>query len=139
MYEQQLTISAVLKAVESACEFVMAAATRAGLDGEAVHYCRLSVEEICTNVIEHGYHNHGEGEEIDITVRSDGQYFSITISDSAPLFDPLALPDPDPSTPLWERQGGGWGVYFVKKFMDSVTYSNAGQRNHFTMAKRIGA
>jgi serine/threonine-protein kinase RsbW len=137
MREQRLTISAELNAVETACEFVMAAAAEAGLDSESVHHCRLSVEEICTNVIEHGYHNRGEGEQIDITVRSDGRDFSITISDSAPLFNPLALPDPDPSTPLWERQGGGWGVYFVKKFMDSVAYSNAGQRNHFTMAKRI--
>lgn len=139
MREQRLTISAELNAVETACEFVMAAASEVGLDSEAVHHCRLSVEEICTNVIEHGYHNRGEGEQIDITVRSDGRDFSITISDSAPLFNPLALPDPDPSTPLWERQGGGWGVYFVKKFMDSVAYSNAGQRNHFTMAKRISA
>lgn len=137
MDEAHLAIPVVLKAVETACDFVTSAAAHAGLNADGVHHCRLSVEEICTNVIEHGYLNQGEGEEIRISVQSRGDYFIITISDSAPLFNPLALPDPDPSTPLWERQGGGWGVYFVKKFMDRVTYSNANQRNQFTMEKRI--
>lgn len=135
--ESRLVIEAVIANVEKACEFVAQMAVRAGLDEDGVHHCRLSVEEVVTNIIEHGYRNAGDGEHIEIMCRFDGTNFIISVIDDAPLFDPLAQPDPDPSTPLWERQGGGWGIYFVKKFMDRVSYSDVGQRNRLTMHKRV--
>jgi anti-sigma regulatory factor (Ser/Thr protein kinase) len=134
----RLVISAEINNLERVCDFVSGAAQRAGLDEEAVHRCRLSVEEIVTNVIEHGYwQNVGSAETVEIRCTTADGVFKMTVIDNAPLFNPLALPDPDPSTPLWERQGGGWGIYFVKRFMDRVTYSDHGQRNHLTMEKRI--
>jgi serine/threonine-protein kinase RsbW len=134
----RLVVSAEIKNVERVCDFVSAAAEKAGLDEEGVHRCRLSVEEIVTNVIEHGYwQSDSDAKVIEVRCGATDGVFSMTVIDSAPLFNPLALPDPDPSTPLWERQGGGWGIYFVKKFMDRVTYSDHGARNHLTMEKRI--
>lgn len=135
--ERRLVIPAIISQVERACLFVAESAQLAGLDSDASHHCQLSVEEICTNVIEHGYGADDPSQTIEISCKLQNGYFVITVIDDAPLFDPLGLPDPDPSIPLWERQGGGWGVYFVKKFMDRVTYSSLGQRNHFRMEKRV--
>lgn len=135
--EHRISIAARLEQIEVACDFVAELAESANLDDDSVYHCRLSVEEVCTNVIEHGYEGDKPSKSIEVVCSLGSRYFSVTIIDDAPLFNPLSLPDPDPATPLWEREGGGWGVYFVKKYMDRVVYSNHKQRNHFTMEKLL--
>lgn len=134
--EHRQVFPAKIDQIEQACDFVAQYAGSLGIDDEAVYHCRLCVEEICTNIIEHGYAQQHEG-VIEIVCKMASSYFSITIIDDAPAFNPLTLPDPDPTMPLWERQGGGWGVYFVKKFMDRVTYLHHLDRNTFTMEKKL--
>jgi serine/threonine-protein kinase RsbW len=137
MNEHQLRIPAQLEHIEAACDFVGEVARVSGLNDDAVYHCRLSVEEICTNIIEHGYAYNAGDAVIDIHCHRHPASFSITVVDDAPAFDPLSMPDPDPATPLWERQGGGWGIYFVKKFMDRVTYARSNNRNAFTIEKKV--
>jgi anti-sigma regulatory factor (Ser/Thr protein kinase) len=135
--DTQLTIPAVMEKIEEACEFVNLRARKAGLREDAVYHCHLSVEEALTNIIEHGYRFHGDGQVIDLVVSNTPDTFAVTIIDDASKFNPLSLPEPDPSTPLMEREGGGWGVFFLRKFMDRVAYSYDGNRNHLRMEKRI--
>jgi serine/threonine-protein kinase RsbW len=137
MNEHQLRISAKIENIEAACDFVAEAARVSGLTEEAIYHCRLSMEEICTNIIEHGYASNDGDAVIDIFCARHPNVFSITVMDDAPAFDPLSMPDPDPAKPLWERQGGGWGIYFVKKFMDRVTYARRNNRNTFTVEKKV--
>jgi anti-sigma regulatory factor (Ser/Thr protein kinase) len=134
-----LVIQARLDDVEAACDYVADIAEQAGMGDEGVFRCRLSVEEICTNIVEHGYGYDNLDGSIKLTCVRDDDHLVIEISDDAPLFDPLTLPNPDPRKPLWERTQGGWGVFFVRRFMDSVSYHNTGQRNHVRMIKRITA
>ncbi len=135
--ERRLQIPAVLEQIVAACNFVVEVAQDAGLDDDGVYHCQLSVEEICTNIIEHGYESGDESKVIDIVCQRHSDRFVITIVDDAPQFNPLELSDPDPSVPLWERKKGGWGVYFVKKFMNDVRYHYESNRNHLTLQKRI--
>jgi len=135
--ERRLQIPATMDQVAIACDFVAEVARDAGLDDDGVYHCRLSVEEICTNIIEHGYGSNASGEVIDIVCRYSPQRFVIRVFDDAPRFNPLELSSPDPTTPLWERQSGGWGVYFVRKFMNNVEYRYEGQRNQLVMQKHI--
>lgn len=132
-----ITIPARLEHVQEACSFVARVATRHGMDDEGVYRCQLSVEEVCTNIVEHGYDADSRGAKIEVWCFIDEQTFIIEIIDDAPLFDPLTLPEPDPSQPLWDRTDGGWGIHFVRKFMDRVEYSSTDQRNHFRMEKRF--
>lgn len=137
-HESRRIFLATVEQIEAACNFVIALAESAGMADEAIYHCRLSVEEICTNVIEHGYAGRGAAGVIEIVCRTDPQQgFMITIIDDAPAFNPLSLPAPDPATPLWERKGGGWGVYFVRTYMDRVGYRYQHGRNHFTMEKNL--
>jgi len=133
--ERKLRIPAKLDQIEAACEFVGGVAREAGMSDDAVYHCYLSVEEICTNIIEHGYHYHDGGHVIDIVCRILSTGLQITIIDDAAPFNPLRLDDPDPSAPLMEREGGGWGVFFVKKYMDRLDYRFINNRNHFMMQK----
>ncbi|MEQ8677400.1 MAG: ATP-binding protein [Aggregatilineales bacterium] len=135
--KHHMTIPAVIEKIEDACEFVNTQARAIGLGEDAVYHCHLSVEEVLTNVIEHGYNYDGSNKVVEIVTEKTQEFFIITIIDDAPQFDPLQQPSPDPSTPLWEREGGGWGIVFVKKYMDNLAYNYEGDRNHFVMEKQL--
>ena len=62
---------------------------------------------------------------------------TITIVDDSPLLIRCMRPDPDPKTPLSERGAGGWGIFFIKKLMDKVTYTYEDSRNRLVMVKNI--
>lgn len=135
--ERQLRITGVLENVWVACEFVVTQARELGMEERAIHHCYLAVDEACTNIIEHGYEASCQSCVIDITCQSDQQQLTITIADDSPQFDPLLRPDPNVQAPLSERGSGGWGIYFIKKLMDSVTYSYEGGRNYLVMVKKL--
>ncbi|MEP7292788.1 MAG: ATP-binding protein, partial [Chloroflexota bacterium] len=127
--ERQLRIAGVLENVWVACDFVVTQAREIGLDDRSIHHCYLAVDEACTNIIEHGYAAECADCIIDVFCQRDEQGLTIIISDDSPAFDPLTRPDPDPLMPLNERGTGGWGIFFIKKMMDSVSYSREGGRN----------
>jgi serine/threonine-protein kinase RsbW len=135
--ERRLKIPAVLERVEEACEFAAAAARDAGLSEDAVYHCHLSVEEVCTNIVEHGYHFQGQEQKIEVVCRTQPGRFTIVVIDDSKPFNPLSLPDPDPTAPLAEREGGGWGIFFVKKYMDSIAYQYEQNQNQLIMEKRF--
>jgi serine/threonine-protein kinase RsbW len=135
--ERRLKIPGVRDRITVACDFVVDAARRAGLDDRAVHHCQLAVDEACTNVIEHGYGLAGEDSPIDITCRIEGDRFVINVLDAGPAFDPLGQADPNPAASLDEREPGGWGIYFIKTVMDEVVYRYEAGHNQLTMVKHV--
>ena len=135
--ERRLRIPGLIEKVRVACDFVVEAAQRAGLDERAVYHCQLAVDEACTNIVEHGYGRNNPNTVIDIICRSEDNRFTITVLDDSTLFDPFARPDPDPTTILDDRAQGGWGIYFIKKVMDEVDYQRQGERNRLTMVKNL--
>jgi anti-anti-sigma factor len=42
---------------------------------------------------------------------------------------------PDPALPLDDRPVGGWGIYFMRKLMDSVDYRYVNNKNHLILRK----
>lgn len=135
--ERQLRIAGVLENVWVVCDFVASQARELGLDERAIHHCYLAVDEACTNIIEHGYGSNCSDCIIDVSCQSDQQALTITIMDDSPPFDPLLRPDPDTHAPLSERGTGGWGIFFIKKLMDKVSYSYKDGRNHLVMVKKL--
>jgi len=66
----------------------------------------------------------------------------VTITDAAPLFNPLLVPEPDTSLPLEEREIGGLGLLFVRRTADCFSYRQVrgpgGQpRNQVCFSKRL--
>ncbi len=134
--EHRLTVPAKVEKIEIACEFVSGVARAMGMNDESIYHCYLSVEEICTNIIEHGYgYSDAPHAKIEVLCEEQQDRLTIIIMDDADQFNPLLLRDPDPTASLMERKEGGWGVYFVKKFMDRVDYRFAANRNQFVMEK----
>lgn len=126
-----------MEQVPHACGWVVEIAQEAGLGMRDVNHCELAIDEAITNIVEHGYGADGGDKVIDIVVKQKQDRLEITIIDNGPPFNPLRIENPDPLASLDERaeNGGGWGIFFIKKVMDDVDYRYAGNRNHLMMVK----
>jgi serine/threonine-protein kinase RsbW len=138
-YENRLTIMGRLDEITRARDFVATIARNVGLSEKSVHHCTLAVDETCTNIIEHGYQHQGQNRSIEIICIVESTKFIICIRDDGPAFNPLLRADPDPATSIEDREHGGWGIYFVKEFMDQVFYARDGNYNQLTMSKNLSA
>jgi anti-sigma regulatory factor (Ser/Thr protein kinase) len=136
--QHSLKLASRLEAVEVAQDFIGRIAAMYGLSEDGIHHCYLSVDEVITNIVEHGYEFVETPDAIEIVLVQDAGSLIIEIIDGAPLFNPLMHPEPDPTLPLWERiEDGGWGIHFVRKFMDGAVYHSTGGKNHLRMTKRL--
>ena len=99
--------------------FVDTACDGFGADGEVRFAMRLAVEEVFTNIIEHGYRGRGP-----VLVEVDGgpRCVRVRLSDEAPAFDPADAPVPDLESPLRDRDPGGLGWHLVRQLMDEVEH-----------------
>jgi serine/threonine-protein kinase RsbW len=105
-----------------------------GFSPENILDTQLAVEEVITNVIVHGYR--GPGNIIHLSCRFTGDLAEIRVSDSAPRFDPLLLPEPELDADIENRKIGGLGIYLVRQVMDSLSYSYENNMNVLTMQKK---
>jgi serine/threonine-protein kinase RsbW len=106
----------------------------AGFCPEAILDTQLAVEEAITNVIVHGYKKAGSEIRISCAVMPD--QIEIRITDSAPPFDPLSLPEPDLDSDVNERRIGGLGIYLIRQVMDGFSYRYEGGNNILTLIKK---
>jgi len=134
---KRLAIAARLDEVRDACDFVVACAEDTGLDERAVYHCQMAVDEALTNIIEHGFGYEGADSLIEVCCDHDDNRFVITLIDESPAFNPLEHTAPDPDEPLDSRKPGGWGIYFIRRLMNDVSYERANGKNRLTLVKLI--
>jgi serine/threonine-protein kinase RsbW len=117
-------------------QFVAQAVRDEGLDDRVVPDLQLAVDEVCANVIEHGYS--GQGGEIEVTVEAIEGGVQAKVRDWGTPFNPQAIPIPDVTAPLEQRRPGGLGLYLVRQVMDDVRFEFDAQRSNIvTMIKRF--
>jgi sigma-B regulation protein RsbU (phosphoserine phosphatase) len=129
--------SANLDQLEAIREFAARAAKDAGMDDSAVYAVELSMDEACTNVIEHAYEGK-DGGEIECTCDKDDKNLTIIIHDHGKSFDPESIALPDLDADLDSRPIGGLGIFLMKRLMDEVRFEPLGEAgNVLTMVKRL--
>ena len=95
----------------------------------------LAVDEVVTNIIQHGYR--GQPGEIDIEIERRPDAAVVYVRDQAPPFDPTRLPDPDITLPLEQRPEGGMGVYLARRSVDDMSHQVTDQGgNQLTLTKK---
>lgn len=104
-----------------------------GFSSEEILDTQLAVEEAITNVIVHGYGR--PGEPILVSCRVSGDRAEVSITDTAPRFDPLSVADPDTGEGIDDREIGGLGVYLIRKVMDEVSYQYEDGKNILVLTK----
>jgi serine/threonine-protein kinase RsbW len=115
--------------------FVEAAAAVLHAQARLVAHTVQAVDESASNIILHGYRG-GPG-LIEVEVKVVGNDLTVVLRDTAPVFDPTKLPEPDVTTALDERPIGGLGVFLARKLMDEIKHrERPGGGNELTLIKR---
>ena len=107
----------------------------AGIAGTVRHDLRLAVEEVCSNIIRHGYPA-GQPGPIRLEVRERPDRWEVVIEDRAAPFDPATVPAPDLTLDWEDRPLGGQGWHLVRNVVDLCHYARiAGPGNRVTLVK----
>jgi len=118
-------------------DFVAAAGNRYDLSPDDIFALKLAADEVCTNIIEHGYPA-GEPGLVSIFLDLDGDTARLTISDDGVNYPPEQAAQPDLDADWQARPVGGLGIYFVKKLMDNISYRRIDQGfNQMVLEKKI--
>jgi len=126
---------ASLEYLDAIRTFATQAARDVGMNDADTYSVELSVDEACTNIIEHAYEGI-QGGDIEITCDSDTKALTVIIRDHGKPFDPSNLAPPDLDADLNSRQVGGLGVFLMKKQMDEIRFEPLGEAgNVLTMVK----
>ncbi|HEY9300729.1 MAG TPA: ATP-binding protein [Phormidium sp.] len=127
---EPITLPGNLDSLRAIADYVMAAATAANLNKKAAYNLRLAVDEIATNIITHGYQATGLSGEFKLQADIDEETLTISIEDTAPLFDPTQIfPPENLNLSLEEREIGGLGVYLAVQGVDRFLYQQVENRN----------
>lgn len=120
-----LRLDADLSDLEAIRNFIEDYAQGLKVDPSATYDILLSVTEMVTNIIVHGYRGKSGRVEIEISRQDDA--LIVFLRDEAPPFDPTQVPTPDISLPLEQRPMGGLGVHLTREFMDRMSYGEGPQ------------
>ncbi|MDE0106585.1 MAG: ATP-binding protein [Bryobacterales bacterium] len=102
---------------------------------DLLFHVQLTLDELATNVINHGYG--AGGHSFQITVKSKPEAVQIELVDEAHPFDPLHdAPQPAIDASVQEREVGGLGVHIVKELMDEIEYRREDGKNCLKLVKK---
>lgn len=116
--------------VEDACRGV-------GADETVCFDLKLVVDEVCSNIVVHGYKGVEPG-PINLSFTVDGEEIVVTITDHARPFDPKNAPVPMLDAPASERRPGGLGWHLIRELVDRIEYEPGRERgNRLVLVKRF--
>lgn len=113
-------------------EKVTQCAIECGISQHKLMSLELALEEAIVNIIKYASTDPEGTVLIDCSL--DGEkFFTITIIDNGPPFDPLQRTAPDIKADIDERPVGGLGIFLIKEMTDSVSYRREENRNILTI------
>ncbi len=134
----ELKIDSDLKHLETAGNFLVETMRQLGVQNpKDIFDVQLAVDEALTNIITHAYEGQSGGQ---ITIRcklTAPNQFTIKLCDTGIPFNPESVQNPDVEAPLEDRKIGGLGIYFIKRYIQTVKYAANGKDNELTMTKTL--
>jgi len=135
-HEARITCPARRDNLGSLLRFITDACAKAELGEEDAMAVRVSVEELCENVITHGYKGREPG-PLSIEFTGSPDRVVVAVEDRGVPFDPAQAPPADTTSDWNERPLGGLGWHLVHRLMDEVRYERIGDDgNRTTLVKR---
>ena len=135
------TFEARMDGLPEAAAFVASFCERNAIDARDALRLALIVEELYTNVVQHGYGENATG-PIRLALARDGRDVTLVCEDRARAFDPrplLARMPEDLGAPLESRGVGGLGDWIVGRLADVAGYTCSNGTNRLTLRYRLGA
>jgi len=115
-----IAIDADVRRLADIRAFIRARAEAAGAEPGHRDDLVQAVDELVTNVIEHGYGERPGRVEVEVERAPSG--LVVRIRDGAPAFDPSSVPTPRLDLPLAERPFGGMGVHLARTLTDAMRH-----------------
>jgi len=95
-------------------------ASMLGFGDDATHYMSVAVRESVVNAIKHG-NQLDETKRVGVVFTIHPEALEVKVQDQGAGFDPAAVPDPIAEENLLKAYGRG--IFFMRSFMDEVSYS----------------
>jgi serine/threonine-protein kinase RsbW len=87
---------------------------------DAAHYMSVAVRESVVNAIKHG-NQHDETKRVAVVFTIHPGALEVKVQDQGAGFDPAAVANPTDEENLLKAYGRG--IFFMRNFMDEVSYS----------------
>lgn len=126
---KSLIVPGVLESLDEIADYVIEAATAAGLETGSAYKLRLAVDEITTNIVSHGYGTSGREGNVELHIDKDETTLTLSIDDTGVEYDPSKVESPDVTAPPEERDIGGLGLHLVRESVDQFRYERVGDHN----------
>lgn len=130
--EMTLIASPRRSTIQSLVNDALAFWNAGGIDSAAAHDARLCLEEMVTNIVEHGC-GAAEDSEIRVALKLNDSSLVMEIHDPGPPFDPTGHAARDIEKHFDERDLGGMGIHLVRHLAKKMTYRREGQTNVLTL------
>lgn len=129
-----LDLESSLDALGEITEAVEAFGAGQDWSAELLFHVQLVLDELASNVINHGYG--ASGHRFQIEIESEPKAVRIELVDEARAYDPIAeTPGATIDAGVAEREVGGLGVHIVKQLMDTMEYRRENGKNCLTLVK----
>lgn len=92
----------------------------AGVDADEEHWIGIALREAVANAIKHG-NRQDSGKRVFLSLASQGPVLTIVVADEGEGFDPARLADP--LAPENQMKTSGRGIFYIKTFMDDVSFA----------------
>jgi serine/threonine-protein kinase RsbW len=133
----KLKVEANLESLSVISSVISEAMKQANIDAAIIPKVLLAVDEACTNIALYAYPE--QKGYIRLACWLDHDDFVISIEDKGKPFNPCSVPPPELDVDLDDRRVGGLGIYFMRKFMDEISYKyDPKTGNQLTMRKHVG-
>ena len=131
----EITISSRFENIELVQVIAEHLCENVGVDEDGSHWVGMAVREAVANAIKHG-NKLDIQKKVNATFDLRGFELEITISDEGQGFDPQTVSDP--LNPQNLMKTSGRGIFYMKTFMDQITYSfSPGGGTSLVMTKNL--
>ena len=117
----RLVLPSRIESVEQAAAVAEKMAERSGLNPEATYHVDMALREAIGNAVTHG-NKKDENKNVTVVLTSSPGTLEIEVSDQGSGFDPATVPDPTVGENVLKPSGRG--IFFMRTFMDEVSWSN---------------
>ena len=131
-----LTVPAEAKHLAQIRNFTTTYAQRNRFSREETNRLKISIDEICSNIVRYAYEGMERG-YIQVRIRRRKNRITIKILDIGVEFDPSTIEAPDLDKFVQEKRSGGIGFHLVKKLNDEVLYKRVGNQNVTTIQRKM--
>ena len=111
----EIRSAAKIEHLERLIEFVAGHAAMAGFTVKRINEIELASEEVLVNIFQYAYPGMDGDVGIECRIEDDVRLV-LVISDTGAPFNILEVPDPDVTADIFDREIGGLGVFFVRRW-----------------------